>query len=110
VGSCVRSDDPTDVTLSTFEVADPTNVDLFCCASVTGYKNLNIKMNQIGEIRGKIDVKRKQELDGSWVICANQHTALTRTSSRHQQTLTCELITDNRPYSTLMSVTIMTGN
>ena len=81
-GSCERSDDPTDETLSTFEVADQTNVDLFCCASVTGYKNVNINMNQIGEIRGNIDVKQKQELDGSWVVCANQHTLLKRTSSR----------------------------
>jgi hypothetical protein len=67
-------------------------------------------MNQIGEIRGKIDVKRKQELDGSWVICANQHTSLTRTSSGDQQTLTCELITDHRSYSTLTSIIIMKGN
>jgi hypothetical protein len=94
------------------EVADKTNVDLFCCASVTGYKNLNINMNQIGEIRGQIDIKRKQEYDGSWVICANQHTLLTRSSSsqNRQQTLTCELITDGRSYSSLTSVIVMKGN
>lgn len=67
-------------------------------------------MNQIGEIRDKIDVKRKQEFDGSWVVCANQYTLLTRTSSRTQQTLTCELITDDRSYSSLASVVVMKGN
>jgi hypothetical protein len=96
--------------LSTFEVADQTNVDFFCCASVMGYKNLNLNMNQIGKIRGQIDIKRKQEFDGSWVICANQHTLLTRTSSRNQQTLTCELITDGRSYSSFASVIVMKGN
>jgi hypothetical protein len=67
-------------------------------------------MNPVGEIRGKIHVKRKQELDGSWVVCANQHTVLKRTSSRNQQTLTCELITDNRIYSSLSSAIVMKGN
>jgi hypothetical protein len=67
-------------------------------------------MNQIGKIRGKINVKQKEELDGSWVICANQHTLLKRTSSRNQETLTCELITDNRLYSSLSSVIVMKGN
>lgn len=67
-------------------------------------------MNEIGEIRGEIHIKRKQELDESWVICANQHTYLTRTSSRRQQTLTCELIIDDRSYSSLSSVIVMKGN
>ncbi len=109
-GSCIRSDDPADETLSTFEVADQTHLDLFCCASVTGYKSVNINMNQVGEIRGKIDVKHKQELDGSWVVCANQHTVLTKRSSRNQETLTCELITDNQSYSTLAGIIIMKGD
>ena len=69
-------------------------------------------MNQIGQIRGQIDVKQKQDYDGSLVICANQHTLLTRSSSsrNHQQTLTCELITDGRSYSTLTSVVVMKGS
>lgn len=106
-GSCVRSDDATDDTLSTLQVSDRTNVDLFCCASVSGYKNIDMKMNKIGKIRGKINVKRRQELDGSWVICANQHTLLKRTSS--QQKLTCELITDDRSYSSVSSEIKMKG-
>ena len=67
-------------------------------------------MNEIGEIRGKVDIKRKQELDGSWVICANQHTLLKQTFSRNQQTLTCELIIDNRSYSSFSSIIVMKGN
>ncbi|CAF0910413.1 unnamed protein product [Adineta ricciae] len=103
IGSCVRTDDSNDDTLSTFEVADQTTVNLYCCASVNGLKNINVKMNRVGETRGDIHIKRKQELDGSWVVCANQHTLIKRTSSRNPQTLKCELITDNEPYSSLSS-------
>ncbi|CAF0910924.1 unnamed protein product [Adineta ricciae] len=103
VGSCVRTDDSNDDTSSTFEVADQTTVNLYCCASVNGFKDINVKMNRVGETRGDIHIKRKQELDGSWVVCANQHTLIKRTSSRNPQTLTCELVTDNEPYSTLSS-------
>jgi hypothetical protein len=67
-------------------------------------------MNQIGEMRGQIHVKRKQELDESWVVCANQHTLLKQTSSKHHQTLTCELIIDDRSYSSLSSVIVIKGN
>lgn len=108
-GSCIRIDDPNDDTISTFEVADRTNVELYCCASVIGYKNINIHMNQVGDIRKKIDVNKKQELDGSWVICANQHTSIKRTTSRKEETLTCELTTDGKSYSTLSSIIVVKG-
>ncbi|CAF3716113.1 unnamed protein product [Adineta steineri] len=104
VGSCLRSDDPIDETLSTFEVADQTKVDFFCCASVLGFKNVDLNMNPIGDIRGKINIHRRQESDGSWVVCANQHTFIKRTSSNNQQILTCELMTDNQLDSSLSSV------
>ncbi|UJR10020.1 hypothetical protein I4U23_014243 [Adineta vaga] len=108
-GSCIRTDDPNDDTLSTFEVADQTNVDLYCCASVIGYKNININMNQIGDIRRPINVHKKQELDGSWVVCANQHTSIKRIYSRNEETLTCELTTDGKVSSTLSSVIVVKG-
>jgi hypothetical protein len=66
-------------------------------------------MNSIGDQRGNVEVNKKQELDGSWVICANQRTVLKRTSYSRQQMLTCELLTDNRQHSTLSSVIIMKG-
>ncbi|UJR36061.1 hypothetical protein I4U23_028797 [Adineta vaga] len=107
IGSCERSDDLIDENLSRFEVADQTNLELFCCASVTGYKNVNILMNQVGDSRDIVEVNKKQELDGSWVVCANQRTVLKRTSYSNQQTLTCELLTDDRRHSTLSSVITM---
>jgi len=64
-------------------------------------------MNQIGDNRDNVEVKKKQELDGSWVICANQRTILKRTPYFKQQTLTCELLTDDRYHSRLSSVIIM---
>jgi len=85
-------------------------MELFCCASVTGYKNVNLYMNQVGDIRGSVEVNKKQELDGSWVVCANQRTILRRTPYLKQQTLTCELLTDDRRHSTLSSVIIMKGD
>jgi hypothetical protein len=109
-GSCIRTDELQDETISTFEVADQTNVDLFCCASVAGYKNVNINMNQIGDSQGTVNVNRKQELDESWVVCANQQTLLKRTSSRNQETLNCELIIDDQSYSTFSSVISIKGN
>ena len=93
-GSCLRSDDATDETRSTIEIADQTRVDLYCCASATGYGKVNVQMSRVGEERAEIDVKRKQELDGSWVVCANQHTLFKRTASSKQQVFTCELIVD----------------
>ncbi|CAF3363942.1 unnamed protein product [Rotaria socialis] len=107
-GACMRFDDPTDETQSTFEVADKTKVDLFCCASVSGYKNININMNQIGDNQNEITIKRTQELDGSWVVCANQHTFLQRTYSRTPDTFTCELLIDDQVYSSFNSVVTMT--
>jgi hypothetical protein len=67
-------------------------------------------MNQIGDDRGNVEVKKKQELDGSWVVCANQRTILKRTPYLNQQTLTCELLTDDRRHSRLASVIIMKGS
>jgi len=67
-------------------------------------------MNQIGDNLGNVEVKKKQELDGSWVVCANQRTILKRTPFLRQQTLTCELLTDDRHYSTLSSVIIIKGD
>ncbi|CAF2188593.1 unnamed protein product [Rotaria magnacalcarata] len=107
-GACIRFDDPTDETQSTFEVADKTKVDLFCCASVSGYTNININMNQIGDNQNKITIKRKQELDGSWVVCATQHTLLQRTYSRAPETFTCELLIDDQVYSSFYSAVILT--
>ncbi|CAF1049256.1 unnamed protein product [Rotaria sordida] len=103
-GACMTFNDPSDETRSTFEVADQTYVDLFCCTSVTGYEHVNIKMTPVGEIRDRITIKRNQELDGSWVVCANQHTVFKRTSSRYPERLTCELVIDNRVHSSLISV------
>ena len=109
-GSCIRSDDPKDQTLSIFEVADQTHVDLFCCASVMGYDNVKIKMNPVGSNRNKVRVRRKQELDESWVVCATQHTFLRRESSRRQEKLTCKLILDNQLYSSFTSTIQMKSN
>ncbi|CAF0942876.1 unnamed protein product [Adineta steineri] len=106
-GSCQRVDDVYDENLSKFEVIDQTNVELFCCASVTGYKNVNVYMNPIGDIRGNVEINRKQEIDGSWVVCANQRTILKRTPYLNQQTLTCELLIDDRRHSILSSVIII---
>ncbi len=110
IGSCQRSDDLIDENSSRFEVADQTNIELFCCAAVTGYKNVNIQMNPIGDHRGNVEINKKQESDGSWVICANQQTILKRTSYYKQQTLTCELTVDNRHYSTISSLIIIKGD
>ena len=110
LGSCDRSDDSNDESASAFVVADQSDVDLYCCASAAGYKNVNIKMSQIGESQGKIDVKRKQELDGSWVVCATQHTRFTRQSYENQALFTCELMTDDRLHSSLTTAVIMKGN
>jgi hypothetical protein len=109
-GACIRSDDPSDETLSTFEVADKTNADLYCCASAAGYKHINIKMNHVGEGRSPIDMKKKQELDGSWVVCASQHTVFKRISSKNQEMLTCELVVGDLPYSSFSSVIVVKGN
>ncbi|CAF3337304.1 unnamed protein product [Rotaria sp. Silwood2] len=103
-GACMNFNDPADETRSTFEVADQTYVDLSCCASVTGYEHINIKMNQVGENQDRITIKRKQELDGSWVVCANQHTLFKRSYSRFPEKLTCELMIANRVHSSLTSV------
>jgi len=103
-GSCARSGDD-----SRFEVADETNVDLFCCATVIGYKNVKINMNQIGNLREKIYVKQKQDVDGSLVICSNQHTFLSRTSTRNSRGLTCELILDGQVYTTISTNIVMKG-
>lgn len=67
-------------------------------------------MNQIGDISGKVETRKKQDLDDSSVICANQRTIIKRTSYSGQQTLTCELFTDSRRHSTLSSVIIIKGN
>jgi hypothetical protein len=67
-------------------------------------------MNQVGESRSNVEVNKKQELDGSWVVCANQRTVLRRTPYQNQQTLTCELLTDDRRHSRLASVIIMKGS
>jgi len=64
-------------------------------------------MNQVGDNLDNVEVKKKQELDGSWVICANQRTILRRTPYFKQQTLTCELLIDDRHHSTLSSMIIM---
>lgn len=75
-----------------------------------GYKSVDIKMNQVGESQGKINVKRKQELDGSWVVCATQHTLFTKKSYQNQALFTCELITDDRSRSTLSTAILMKSN
>ena len=67
-------------------------------------------MNQIGNYRGNVEVNKKQELDGTWVICADQRTILKRTPYNKQQTLICELTLDNRQHSTLSSLIIIKGD
>ncbi|CAF1306991.1 unnamed protein product [Adineta ricciae] len=94
IGSCQRSDDLVDENLSRFEVADQTNLELHCCASVTGYTNVNIDMNQVGDTRDTVEVNKKQELDGSWVVCANQRTILRRNSYSNQRTLRYAILPD----------------
>lgn len=66
-------------------------------------------MNQIGENYANMEIKKKEEIDGSLVICANQYTTLKRRYDGKQETLTCELLTDNRHHSTLSSVIIIKG-
>ena len=107
IGSCQRSDDLIDENSSRFEVADQTNVELFCCATVTGFNGVSIQMNPIGDYRRDVEINKKQEADGSWVICANQQTIIKRTSFSQQQTLTCELSVDNRHHSKLSSLIII---
>ena len=110
IGSCQRSEDSIDENSSRFEVADQTNVELFCCAAITGYKSVSIQMNSIGDHRGNVQINKKQEPDGSWVICANQQTIFKRTSYYTPETLTCELSVDNRQHSTLSSSIIIKGD
>ncbi|CAF0751094.1 unnamed protein product [Rotaria sp. Silwood1] len=107
IGSCERLNDVADENSSRFEVADQTNIELYCCASVTGYQTVNIHMNRIGDTLSDVEVNKKQELDGSWVVCANQRTVLRRTSLFNQQVLTCELFTDNQQNSMLSSLIII---
>ena len=67
-------------------------------------------MNQVGDNFGRIEVTKKQEIDGAWVVCTSQRTTLRRTPFSNQATLTCKLLIDNQHYSTLTSVIIMKGN
>ena len=109
IGSCQRLNDPNNEDSSRFEVADQTSVEFFCCAAVTGYKTVQINMNQIGDDRDDVEVNKKQESDGSWVICANQRTILKLTAYNQQRVLTCELTIDNQRYSTLSSLIVIKG-
>ena len=109
IGSCQRFTDPMNEDSSRFEVADQTNIELFCCAAVTGYQTVQMNMNQIGDDRDDVEINKKQESDGSWVICANQRTILKRVGYNQQRTLTCELILDNRRHSTLSSSILIKG-
>lgn len=109
IGSCQRLNDPNNEDSSRFEVADRTSVEFFCCAALTGYKTVQINMNQIGDDRDDVEVNKKQESDGSWVICANQRTILKRTSYNQQRVLTCELTIDNQRHSTLSSLIVIKG-
>jgi hypothetical protein len=67
-------------------------------------------MSPVRGIQGSVAVKRSQELDGSWVICADQHIYIKRTSSNDQQVFTCELVTDDLPYSSFSAVIVVNGN
>ena len=67
-------------------------------------------MNQIGDNLGGVTVDRKQELDGSLVVCAKQRTIIRRTSVFNQQLLTCELLTNNRHHSMFSSFIVIKGN
>ena len=109
IGSCERTDDLIEENRSTLEVADRTNVELFCCASITGYANVDIRMNAIGENYRSVEVERKQEADGSAVICASQRTILNQLTSRNQQTLKCDLLINGQRHSSLFSVIKMKG-
>jgi hypothetical protein len=109
-GSCQRTDDSLDGANSLFEVADRTQVDLYCCASTTGYKMIDMKMTSIEHTRDAVQIKRREQLDGSTVICANQQSLFRQVSKRYLPTLKCELIVDNRSYSTLTSTIVVKGN
>ena len=70
-------------------------------------------MNSLGDNHyhhPNVEVKKRQETDGSWVVCANQHTEFQRTSSNEQQMFRCELTVDDVPYSSLTSVIKVKGN
>lgn len=60
-------------------------------------------MNSIGENTRPVEIERKQEFDGSSVICAQQRTKFLRRIYQNQQTLTCQLFVNNQPFSTLTS-------
>ena len=109
IGSCQRTDDLLDENRSEFEVADRTSVELFCCASITGYNNVDIRMNALGENYGSVEVARKQEPDGSAVICASQRTTLKQLPYKNQQTLKCDLLIDGQRHSSLFSVIKIKG-
>ena len=104
LGSCERADDVIDDSRSSFTVADQTDAELFCCASTTGYDKVDIQMTQLGNYRASIELKRRQEPDGSSVVCAHQRTRFQSTLYQQQQTFTCELLVDTRRHSTLSSV------
>lgn len=85
-------------------------MEIFCCASVTGYESVNVFMNQVGDTISGVEVKKKQEPDGSWTACAQQRTVIRRTSIFNQQLLTCELLTNNQQQSILSSIIVIKGN
>jgi hypothetical protein len=109
LGSCEREDDRADESLSSFSVADQSDVELFCCASTTGYSKVDIEMNQVGNYRANIELKRRQEPDGSSVICAHQRTRFRTTPYQKPETLTCELVIDSQRHSMLSSVIFIRG-
>ncbi|CAF3340327.1 unnamed protein product [Rotaria socialis] len=73
----------------------------------SSYETVNVLMNQIGDNLGGVSVDRKQELDGSLVVCAKQRTIIRRTSVFNQQLLTCELLTNNRHHSMFSSFIVI---
>ena len=109
LGSCERVDDRIDESRSSFAVADESDVELFCCASTTGYDKVEIQMSQVGNYRASIELKRRQEPEGSSVVCAEQRTRFRRTPYQQQETLTCELVIDGRRHSMLSSVIFIQG-
>jgi hypothetical protein len=109
LGSCERLDDPIDEYLTTFKVTDHTDVELFCCASMTTFEQIDIRMNQVGDHHSHIDVQRKHELDGRSVLCAHQRTQFIRKPYQTSQSFTCELLIDDQRLSILSSMILIQG-
>ncbi|CAF0873258.1 unnamed protein product, partial [Didymodactylos carnosus] len=73
-----------------------------CCATVTGYKNVYIDLERVGN-SGGIETTRNRQDDDSIVLCGQQKTMFIKSKKKQQQQqFRCALTTDDK-ISTLSS-------